>query len=100
MPKLTAHYSKKLPVAEYANQQYCASIEAEIEETDPAMIKAGIRRLFTLVKEAVEEQYKGAPVATHAASRPQAGQRTAPPARNGAAPSNGRHIPATASQKK
>jgi len=101
MAKLTAHYSKKLPVGEYANQEFCASIEADVASNDAGALQAGRRRVFAMAKEAVDEQFRGAPNGNiQSESRPQAGQRTAPPVRNGATPTNGRHVPATASQKK
>ena len=101
MPKLTACFAKKLPTGQYSNETFSASIEADIPGNDAAAFQAGLRRLFALTKQSVDEQFNAAPAASnHDASRPQAGQRTPPPARNGAVSSNGRHVPATQSQKK
>lgn len=101
MPKLTACYSKKLPTGQYSNDTFSASIEADIPASDAAAIQAGLRRLFALAKQAVDEQFNAAPAATSpTASRPQAAHQNAPPARNGAVVTNGRHVPATPSQRK
>jgi hypothetical protein len=100
MPKLTAHFSQKLPTAEYANQQFCASIEAEIDSSDPNAIQSGLRRLFTLARQAVDEQFRGG--AQDQKAFPAMAPANAPPSapRNGSTPGNGRAVPATVSQKK
>ena len=104
MPKLTAHYAQKLPTAEYANQQFSASIEVEIDNVDANAMLAGLRRLFSLAKQAVEEQFNGAGSAsqtqqhTHHATATSA-LRPAQP-QNSQTNGNGRHVPATPSQKK
>jgi hypothetical protein len=109
MPKLTVHFGKKLPLAEYSNQQFCASIEAECDADNPDAMRVYLRRLFALAKEAVEEQFVGAqggnakatPSAT--TQQPQNGWRTGSATNAKPAASvkgNGRHVPATPAQRK
>ena len=102
MPKLTAHYCKKLPTGQYSNDSYSASIDVEIDETDSQTMQAGLRRLFALVKDSVEQQFSGASGSSaHSDNhRPQTEPRTTAPVRNAAIFQNGRHVPATTSQKK
>jgi hypothetical protein len=99
MPKLTACFSKKLPTGQYSNDTFSASIEAEVQASDAASLQAGLRRLFALAKEAVDQQFAGTTPSADPI-RPQTPQKSAPPIRNGTAASNGRHVPATQSQKK
>lgn len=100
MPKLNACYSKKLPTtAQYSNETFSASVEVEIDEADPQTMQTGLRRLFALVRESVEQQFRaGAAHPKPATTPPSSAPRPAP--RNFQAASNGRHVPATASQKK
>ena len=106
MAKIIAHYSKKLPLAEYANQEFRASIEVDIDDTNPETLKAGLRRMFSMAKESVDEQFRGCTQNGTQNPNPTAGTHQAPTAsrpttRNGqAVVTNGRQLPATHSQKK
>ena len=112
MPKLIVHFAKKLPLAEYSNQQFSASIEAECDAESPDAVRAYLRRLFAVAKEAVEEQFAGAPVnganavaqPTVAPSQPRNGWRgsatKATPEVRANGNGQGRHVPATEAQKK
>jgi len=109
MPKLTAHFAKKLPLAQFSNQEFSACIEADVDSENPETLKSAMRRLFALAKASVEEQFAGVSdhVPQHCSEapsfRPQSNGhvRTQSTGRfpvNGN--ENGRHVPATASQKK
>jgi hypothetical protein len=111
MAKLIVHFGKKLPVGEFSNQQFCASIEAECDAESPDDVRSYFRRLFAVAKQAVEEQFAGAPVVNGASTAAQPTTVTSQP-RNGWRVSatkvttetrtngNGRHVPATPAQKK
>ncbi|MCY3018818.1 MAG: hypothetical protein NTW87_07300 [Planctomycetota bacterium] len=98
MAKITAHYQKKQSDQSYGSQMVGASIEVEVEGDSPEGVKASLRRLFELAKQAVNEQLAavGQP---QQASRPAAsGQSVAPkPGGNG---NGGHRIPSTQAQRK
>jgi hypothetical protein len=104
MPKIVAHYGKKIPIGEYSNQQFEASIEAEIDEHDPPTLKAALRRLFQLTKESVEEQFRSTGSQNghgHSQSQtPSAPQSNSPRPAPANGVQHGRFVPATASQRK
>jgi len=95
MAKLTAHYQKKHADQNYGSEMVGASVEVEVEGTDPESVKAGLRRLFSLAKESVAEQLAHSSQPQQS-SRPAASGQSVAPKANG----NGRHIPATQAQKK
>ena len=65
MLKLTASYSKKVPAeAEYSSQSYHCCVEVEIAEgLSKDQLDAKIHETFALVRDSVEAELHGAPVA-------------------------------------
>ena len=95
MLKLTASYSKKVPVegADYSSQSYHAAVEVEIPDGQtPEQLNSRIRQTFEMVRSSVEsELHNGhnpsAPIETApvAASKEKATE-SAPAGGNGSAP--------------
>ncbi|HEY3324131.1 MAG TPA: hypothetical protein VGP72_27005 [Planctomycetota bacterium] len=103
MPKITAHFSRKVPAGDYASTQFSASLEVEVASEGDESLKAALRRLYVLVRQSVDEQLASGK--TQLAQHPvqpdrNNGPQSSTPKPNGNGNGSARRIPATASQKK
>ena len=76
MLKLNASYSKKVPTSEqFSSQSYHCSVEVELSDAaSPEQLQSKIHETFALVRDAVETELHGKPVA-----KPEPAVQTAKP---------------------
>ena len=81
MLKLNASFSKKVPAAEqFSSQSYHCSVEVELSDAaTPEQLQAKIHDTFALVRDAVESELHGKPVAkAEPAAQPAKGEPAKP----------------------
>ena len=108
MLKISAHISKKVPLPNvgYSSQQFGASLEMEVSDSQkPEEIQDRLRRLYAVISRSIDEQIAqvGISPSVPAAAKSEAVAPTSRAATASASTPNGngaRHVTATAAQQR
>ena len=104
MLKISAHVSKKVPLPnrQYSSQQFGASLEMEVSDSQSADdVQERLRRLYAIISRSIDEQITSA--GTHSGGQAAAKPDPTPPSHPAAPAANGngkRIVPATEAQQR